>query len=65
MKNQSAHWIRLTHLFRRDEYICSACGVSLEKPAGTCPHCRRPMNGSEYDPHWVDEIEILDAIFGA
>ena len=29
---KQAHWTRRTHLFRADEYICSACGASCQKP---------------------------------
>ncbi|MBR3381783.1 MAG: hypothetical protein IKG85_01920 [Clostridia bacterium] len=64
MKKKTAHWIRRTHLFRKDEYECSACGFCADKPYKTCPHCGLPMKGSEYDPYWVDEMAIFDDIFG-
>ena len=32
-------WTRRTHLFRPDEYICSACRASCDKPYTTCPKC--------------------------
>lgn len=63
MKQKTAHWIRRTHLFRKDEYECSFCGVRMDKPYKTCPGCNLPMKGSKYDPSWVDEMELLDAIF--
>ena len=63
MKKESAHWIRKTHLFRRDEYECSVCGSRTDKPYKACPHCGLPMKGSKYDPSWVDEMEMVDAIF--
>lgn len=57
-----AHWIRHTHLFRADEYICSACGTSCKKPYTSCPACGTPMKKTKYDPSWVDEAEGLSAI---
>ena len=60
---KSARWIRHTHLFRRDEYECSACHAYANKPHSVCPRCGTPMNGSKYDPSWVDEMEMFDAIF--
>ncbi len=63
MKKKTAHWVQRTHLFRKDEYVCSICGFRVDKPYATCPHCAVPMKGSEYDPSWVDEMEIVDAIF--
>ena len=63
MRKKSAHWIQKTHLFHKDEYECSACGFRTDKPYKTCPHCGLLMKGSKYDPSWVDEMEIMDAIF--
>lgn len=63
MKKKTAHWIRHTHLFRKDEYECSACACRAGKPYKTCPHCGQPMKGAKYDPSWVDEMEAMDAIF--
>ena len=59
---KAAHWIRHTHLFRADEYICSACGTSCKKPYTSCPACGTPMKKTKYDPSWVDEAEGLSAI---
>ena len=59
---KAAHWIRHTHLFRSDEYICSACKASSEKPYTVCPACGAPMKKTKYDPSWVDEAEGLSAI---
>ena len=28
----AAHWIQRTHLFRADEFICSACHAVSRKP---------------------------------
>lgn len=58
-----AHWIRQTHLFRRDEYQCSACGFLTGKPAAAYSRCGAKMKGAKYDPSWVDEMAALDAIF--
>ena len=60
---RAAHWIQHTNLFRKDEYECSACGFKADKPYRICPRCGLPMKGSKYDPSWVDEMEMIDAIF--
>lgn len=60
---KAAKWIQHTHLFRRDEYECSACGYKADKPYKICPRCQSNMKGSKYDPSWVDEVEMIDAIF--
>ena len=60
---KAARWIRHTHLFQKDEYECSACGGKVDKPYRICPRCGMPMKGSNYDPSWVDEMEMIDAIF--
>lgn len=57
-----AHWIRKTHLFQADEYVCSECGASCGKPYTVCPNCLSSMGSSRYDPSWVDEAEGLSAI---
>ena len=62
-KQKTAYWIQKTHLFRADEFECSACGRRTDKPYVQCPHCERNMTKSKYDPSWVDEAEIMD-IFG-
>ncbi len=62
MKRKRAYWTRKTHLFRRDEYICSVCGCRSDKPYAECPSCGSPMKGSKYDASWVDEMEEIDAI---
>lgn len=63
MRKKIAKWIQHTHLFHKDEYECSACGFITDKPYKTCPQCAMSMKGSKYDPSWVDEMEIVDAIF--
>ena len=62
MFGRTAHWIRRTHIFRRDEYECSACGYRTEKPYRICPYCGRKMKHGRYDPSWVDEMELLDIL---
>ena len=57
-----AHWTRRTHLFRADEFICSACGSSCENPYTSCPVCGATMKKTKVDPSWVDEAEGLSAI---
>lgn len=59
---RKAHWVRQTHLFRPDEYLCSACGSSSAAPAARCPFCGAPMKGRRVDPSWVDEAEGLSAM---
>ena len=61
---KTAHWIEKTHLFSSDEFICSGCRHSFRKPSSTCPHCGAKMKGSKYDPHHIDELEMLDMFFG-
>ena len=63
MGKKTGKWIQHTHLFRKDEYECSACGSRTEKPYRICPNCSTPMKGSKYDSSWVDEMEMIDAIF--
>ena len=59
-KKDTAFWTQKTHLFRPDEYECSACGRRFARPSAECPHCGRRMTKSKYDPSWVDEAEIMD-----
>ncbi len=59
---KTAHWVRRTHLFRSDEYVCSACGAAGDRPYKVCPSCGAPMKGAKYDPSWADEAEDLSAI---
>lgn len=46
---KSAHWIQRTHLFRADEFICSACRTICDKPYRSCPACGAPMKKTKYD----------------
>ena len=61
-RNQPAQWTQHTHLLRVDEYICSACKASFNKPYDVCPSCGALMKKSHYDPSWVDEAEELSAM---
>lgn len=56
-------WIRKTHLFRKDGFICSECGYNAKKAYKTCPCCKAPMSKEIFDPSWVDEIEMQDMMF--
>lgn len=58
-----AQWIRKTHLFRADEYICSVCGRSYPKPYDFCPGCGARPGKVKYDLHWVAEMEMMDILF--
>ncbi len=62
MNKKTAHWTRRTHVFRKDEFECSACKARFEKPYKVCPKCGRMMKGSKYDPSWVDEMEMIDMV---
>ena len=55
-------WIRKTHLFRADEYVCSVCGTSGRRPGTVCPACSAVMKRTKDDLHWVDEAEALSAL---
>ena len=57
-----SRWIHHTHIFRKDEYECSACHYTANRPLRICPRCGLPVNGSKYDPSWVNEMEMIDAI---
>ena len=61
---KKARLIRRTHLFRQDEYECSACGYRAKKAFPACPRCGAAMKGAKYDPTWIDEAEEFDAISG-
>lgn len=63
-KEKLPYWTRETHLFKSDVYICSACGHKEKKALKVCPGCGRTMTGTKYDPSWVDEMEMMDIIFG-
>ncbi|MBO6017641.1 MAG: hypothetical protein J6P42_06355 [Oscillospiraceae bacterium] len=56
------YWTRRTHLFRADEYICSACGRVSAKPWKTCPECGSIMKKVKAEASWVDEMEAASAI---
>ncbi len=59
---KEAHWIQKTHLFRADDFICSACGAKSNKPYKVCPDCGHEMKKTKYDESWVDETEGLSAL---
>lgn len=58
------YWTQHTHLFRADEYECSACHALYDKPYAACPNCKSKMGSSKYDASWVDEMAEYDAMFG-
>ena len=55
----SAEKWRIKRLFFKKEIHMS----KQPKPYRLCPRCNTAMNGSKYDPSWVDEMEVFDAIF--
>lgn len=59
---KAAYWTKRTHLFCADEYICSNCKASCDKPYIVCPACGFQMKKQKYDPTWVDEAEMLSAL---
>lgn len=59
---KTANWTQRTHLFRSDEYICSACKASRDKPYKVCPSSSTPMKKAKYEPSWVDDAEGLSAL---
>ncbi len=61
-KQTTAVWILETHLFRADEYVCSACHHAAKETLPVCPVCGAVMRGLTEDPLWVDDLEELDAI---
>ena len=58
-QGRTAYWIQKTHLFRADEYICSACRAIYGELFSICPSCGAYMKKSKYDPSWVDEMEDM------
>ncbi len=55
-------WVRRTHLFRADEYICAACKASCNKPYRVCPVCGAAKKKVRSSASWVDEAEGLSAL---
>lgn len=58
------HWVRHSYLFRDDEYECSACRGVFDRAYDVCPSCGAEMGRTKYDPDWVDEMAMLDEIWG-
>lgn len=59
---KTAHCTQRTHLYRADEFICSACRHVSGKPYNVCTTCRAVMKKARYDANWVAEAEGLSAI---
>lgn len=62
-KDKKGYWTRKARLFRADVYECSVCRGGFAKMTAKCPKCGARMTKSKYDPQWVDELEMWDAIF--
>ena len=58
--DNTAYWIRKTHLFLNDEFICSNCQKNAMSPFEQCPHCGSVMTGEKKDSNWVDEACLID-----
>ena len=63
MKGKKAFWIRRSHILRRDEYECSACGFRSDRPDAVCKGCGRSMKSGGCGSSWIDELEAIDALF--
>lgn len=64
-RNGAGYWTQRRHLFGRDEFVCSVCGASCDRPYGYCPACGTEMRGRPgYDPAWVEEAVWMEEIFG-
>ena len=65
VKMSKGKWTRHTHLFEKDEYECSVCHETFDKPSAVCPKCGTKMKSSvKYDASWVDEMADYDSMFG-
>jgi len=62
-KENKASWIEHAHLFRSDTYECSHCHSKYKTRTKICPNCKFLMTDGKYDPQWIDELEMFDAIF--
>ena len=62
-KRKTACWIEHAHLFRGSTFECSACHTVFKERTKNCPRCGAEMKKGKYDPQWVDELEMFDAIF--
>ena len=62
-RHKTGSWTQKTHFLRADEYICPNCGRSTAKPRRTCPYCSTEIKKTKYAPSWVDEAEMMSAIF--
>lgn len=57
-------WIQRTHLFGKDEYICSACRAVCDKPRQICPECGAEKRKVTYDASWMDEAAEMTILLG-
>ena len=60
--SKKAYWTKETHLFRADEYVCSACGYRSGRAKSVCPGCGAKMTKEKYSASWVDEAELMSAV---
>ena len=59
---KKTYWVRETHLFKADRYVCSACGAAVKKPLPQCTACGAKMAGEKVDNRWADEVEAMSAL---
>ena len=58
-RTNEPHWIRRTHLFEPDDYVCSQCKAVFTKKNPFCPHCGTRLGLEKKEESWVDEAEEL------
>lgn len=61
---RNAYWIKHTHLFRANDYKCSACNALYDDPYDICPSCGSLMGSPISDTSWIDEMADYDSMFG-
>ena len=58
-RTNEPHWIRRTHLFDPDDYVCSQCQAVFKKKNPVCPRCGTRLALEKREESWVDEAEEL------
>jgi Zn finger protein HypA/HybF involved in hydrogenase expression len=57
------YWKVQEHLSGDATFQCSRCKGVFQNREAFCPKCHSENKKVSYDPVWVDEIEMMDAIF--
>ena len=58
--NRKGRWIRQSHLFGPDTYVCSLCKSVFSAKSDRCPACGASLPRVSTDPVWIDEMEEYD-----